>query len=62
MDNYDICDDEFSLDDDLKLLSPNNTASISQSILDSRRRIEELRELSRLRKLLDDDELVLDLT
>ncbi len=62
MDTDDICDDEFSLDDDLTLHSPNDTTAISQSISGSRQRIEEFRELSRLRKLLDDDELVLDLT
>ena len=60
MDNDEICDDEFSLDDNEPEYPSEESAPTPKSVLDSRRRIEELKELRRLRKLLEDDEFVLD--
>ncbi len=61
MDNDEIGDDEFSLADNELEYPAEDPPPTPKSVLDSRRRIEELKELRRLRELLEDDEFVLDL-
>ena len=61
MNSDDIGDDEFSLQNDENEYPPEISPPIRKSELDSRRRIEELQELRRLRELLEDDDFVLDL-
>ena len=53
-------DDEFEPDDSEDKYQPEPIPRSRESVLDSRRRIEDLQELRRMRKLLEDDEFELD--
>ena len=62
MDNDEIGGGDFSLEDNAEEYPSEDPAPTPKSVLDSRRRIEELQELRRLRELLENDEFVLDVT
>ena len=56
----DIDSDDSEPDDDKFEFQPEPEVRTRESILASRRRIEDLQELRRMRELLQDDEFVLD--
>jgi hypothetical protein len=62
VDNYDIGGGEFSLKDHDEKYQPKDLCKAPKSVLESRRRIEDLQELRRLRELIEDDEFELELS
>jgi len=54
VDNYDIGGGEFDLEDHDEQYQPKDLCKAPKSVLESRRRIEDLQELRRLRELIED--------